>query len=116
MGVMLYVHTGSRKIWRQRRRRGRGVGARSGCIWTWARTTARPRSWTARASVHCSRTAAPCWPPRAALAERSAVAEQQRFQFGAADQVSLSACSLTILTSSHDTAGAQVSNMGTLID
>ena len=54
--------------------------------------------------------------PRAALAERSAVAEQQRFQFGAADQVSLSACSLTILTSSHDTAGAQVSNMGTLID
>ena len=58
--------------------------------------------------------------PRAALAERPAVAAQQRFQFCAADQVSLSACSLwcslTILASSHDTAGAQVSNMGTLID
>ena len=58
--------------------------------------------------------------PRAALAERPAVAVQQQFQINAAGLASFSACSLwcslIVFTSSHDTAGAPVSDMGTLID
>ena len=51
---------GRRKTCGQQRRGRARARRRSGCSWMWARTTARPRSWTGRASAPCSRTARPC--------------------------------------------------------